>query len=113
MYESKIENIYKVLFIIIWLYYYILIVTHGSCAGSYVILMQKDENCLLRIASYYVYNTEDRLSEIRLSTVNKIIYHLSSSGSFSPLVNQMLFVSFAITPNSSVLEFSLFILINR
>ena len=43
---------------------------NGSCAGSYV---QKNGNCSFRLVSDCMYDTENRHSEIRLSTANKII----------------------------------------
>ena len=43
---------------------------HG--AKSYVIPTQRDGNCLFRVFSCCVYNTEDRHSQIKLCTINKI-----------------------------------------
>ena len=55
------------------LYYNILIVMHDSYAGSNVISMQRGGNCLFRAVSYCMYDPEDMHSEIRSSTVTKIV----------------------------------------
>ena len=46
---------------------------YGSCASCNVIPIQRDGNCLFRVISYCMYNTEDSYYEARKSTVNKII----------------------------------------
>ena len=51
----------------------IVIVMHSSCAGSSVIPIQYDGNCVFCIASYCKDNTEDSHSEIKLSIVYTII----------------------------------------
>ena len=45
---------------------------HGICAYGNVIPVQMHRNCLFRITSYCKYNIEDRHSEKRWRTVNKI-----------------------------------------
>ena len=51
----------------------ILNVMYGACTACNVISIQRDRNCLFCSVSYGMHNTEDRYSEIRLSTVNKNI----------------------------------------
>ena len=46
---------------------------YRSGAGSNVIPIQRDENCLFCAASYCMHNTESRHSKIRLNKVSKII----------------------------------------
>ena len=41
--------------------------------GSNITSIRRDGNCLFRDISYCMYNTKDRHSEIKLSTVNKVI----------------------------------------
>ena len=57
----------------VYLYFNIFIVLYSSCAYNNAIPIQRDENGLFCAISYCVYNTEDRHSGMRLSTVNKII----------------------------------------
>ena len=53
-------------------YYSTLNVMHGSCANTNVIPIQSVENCSFRSVSYFMYNTEDRHSDLRFNTLNKI-----------------------------------------
>ena len=46
---------------------------YGSCASSNVIPIQRGGNCFFLAVSYFMCNTEDRNSDLRSSTVNKII----------------------------------------
>ena len=43
-------------------------------AGNNAIPIQRDGKCLFRVVSCCMYNTEESYFEIRLSTVNKIMY---------------------------------------
>ena len=57
----------------ICLYNNALISSYDACSGNSIIRMERDEICFFHAVSYYVYNTEGRYSEIRLSAVNKNI----------------------------------------
>ena len=66
----------RILSIQICLYYNILIIIQGPCAGifySHVIPIQKDGNCQFCAVSYCMYNIKDWRSEIKLNTANKIV----------------------------------------
>ena len=55
------------------IYYDIIIVMCGSSTGSSVILTPRNENYLFCAVSHYMYDAEDKHSEIRWISVNKII----------------------------------------